>query len=191
MPYREAVPASTELVLLLEPGCDRIVVAGSIRRLKRCVNDVEIVAIPKHIPNLLGEPGDNELFAIIDEEVRSGRWYAQQGHNPHAKASRYTTPSPVTGRLTMQLDLFLAIPETWGVLLALRTGPADYSKRIVTERYRGGLLDDGYAVRDCRLRYNGISGPGADWREHELIETPEEADFLRFAGGWIEPHLRM
>ncbi len=187
MPYREAFPAAAAIVRLLGPACERIEVAGSIRRLRRACNDIEIVVIPKVIPNLLGEPGDRPLFDLIDAEVRSKRWTARQGHQPWAKSSRYDTP--------IQLDLFIVTPETWGVILALRTGPVDYSKRIVTEKYRGGLLLDGHQVKDGRLwqtdTYDPIQAGDRILPSRKVVETPEESDFLNFAGGWLDPHLRI
>ncbi len=181
MPYREALPASADVMELLGPCCERIEIVGAIRRLRRCVNDVAIVAIPKVIPSITGEPWNVLLFEIIDREVKSGRWHARHGHSIHARSSRYA----ITGRGDLQLDITLAMPTQWGVMLAVHTGPADYAQRIVVERYRGGLLDDGYQVQDSKLWFKNIYESRL-----EQVPTPEEDDFLVYAGGWIEPHLR-
>jgi DNA polymerase/3'-5' exonuclease PolX len=47
MKYQEALKIAQETVELLRPHCERIEIAGSIRREKPEPNDIEIVAIPK------------------------------------------------------------------------------------------------------------------------------------------------
>ena len=42
-----AVPMASELVKVLSPFCERIQVAGSIRRRQQQVGDIELVVIPK------------------------------------------------------------------------------------------------------------------------------------------------
>lgn len=43
----------------LEPGCVKIEVAGSVRRRKANVSDIEFVLIPQRTTNLLGEEGQS------------------------------------------------------------------------------------------------------------------------------------
>ena len=44
----------------------------------------------------------------------------------------------------LQLDLFTARPKTFGLILLIRTGPADYSRRFVTDaKTRGHHVADG------------------------------------------------
>ena len=46
MQYKQAKEIADNIVLMLSPFCDRIEIAGSIRRKKELIGDVEIVAIP-------------------------------------------------------------------------------------------------------------------------------------------------
>ena len=45
----------------LAPYCERIEIAGSIRRKRETVGDIELVAISRRGTNLLGEPTDQQL----------------------------------------------------------------------------------------------------------------------------------
>lgn len=81
----------------------------------------------------------------------------------------------------IKLDLFMVLPPAqWGVIFAIRTGPAEFSRWIVTSRPTGAL-PAGYRVKDGGVRRNS-------WEEGFIISMPEEIDFLDFLGlGWIEP----
>jgi DNA polymerase/3'-5' exonuclease PolX len=82
----------------------------------------------------------------------------------------------------INLDLFIVTrPAQWGVILAIRTGPADFSKWIVTPRKYGGALPSNCHVEGGRVL-----------RQQIPLEMPEERDFLDFLGlGWVEPKDRM
>ncbi len=62
------------------------------------------------------------------------------------------------------MDLFLQPdPATWGVNMLLRTGSAEFSRKMVTKRSAGGFMPDFYQVRDARV-----------WAGARMLETPEE-----------------
>lgn len=52
-----------ELISLLNPFCDRIGVAGSVRRKKSIVKDIELVIIPKKVIEKAGLFGDEEIIS--------------------------------------------------------------------------------------------------------------------------------
>ncbi len=116
-PLQRAEEAASQIEKRLGPGCERIMIAGSIRRRVSHVGDMEIVAIPRRETDLIGEPGpsvlDSRLAALLHEE-RLG-WGSRNG----PKWKHFYVPAiPGFG-----LDLFIVTPETWGVQLAIRTGP--------------------------------------------------------------------
>lgn len=95
----------------------------------------------------------------------------------------------------MKLDLFLAELETFGLIYALRTGPSEFSRRLVTPQSKNGLLLDGYVVDNGRLwrRMDPSSEHeqqilttgerGRDWcwyddQRYIFQPTPEEDDFF-------------
>jgi len=69
----------------------------------------------------------------------------------------------------LAVDLFSVLPPAqWGVIMMIRTGPAEFARRVVTRRDAGGWLPSHLAVRD-----------GAIWDGDQIVETPEEADVWR------------
>lgn len=72
----------------------------------------------------------------------------------------------------VQVDLFLQPdPATWGVNMLLRTGSAEFSRKMVTKRSQHGFMPDCYQVRDARV-----------WAGAKLLDTPEEADIFALWG---------
>jgi DNA polymerase/3'-5' exonuclease PolX len=166
MKYEQAKVIADALIEKLSPYCDRISIAGSVRRRKPEVHDIEIIAIPGIIDesNMFDEIGKRELpsdLFLSWKVIKNGSRYKQ-----------FTLPEGIN------LDLFLVLPPAqWGVLFAIRTGPADFSHWIVTPKYNHGALPG-----DCRVQDGGVYQRGG------LISMPEEIDFLNLLGlGWIEP----
>lgn len=65
---------ATSMQRLLQPGCRRLVIVGSVRRCKRDVGDIELLAEPLHRDagqvGLFGGGGRiNALWALVDELV--------------------------------------------------------------------------------------------------------------------------
>lgn len=166
IPLAEAEQLANHLLAYLSPYCTRIEIAGSIRRRKPCVGDVEIVCIPKITgeKNLFGEliQARNELEYPLNKMSLSGWQFIKDG--PRFK--QLISPDGIS------LDLFICLPPAqWGVLFTLRTGPSDFSTWIVTQRNKGGALPSDLHVSN-----------GAVWRGGVPIHTPEEDDFLRLCG---------
>lgn len=178
MSLAEADAIAAGLVRLLAPGCRRIEIAGSIRRRKPLVGDVEIVAIPDRAPNLLGEDDESRLDSIIHGAARCGFLRRLKGG---AYYQQFTIVDA-----GCKLDLFTPGPETWGVVFTQRTGSADFAHRLMTCREgrtstgQPGLMPVGMRVFRARL-----------WRGGELIPTPEEEDFFReIRVPWVPPEDR-
>lgn len=167
----------TKIVNTLAPYCHRIEVAGSVRRKKPVVGDIEIVCIPRveERVDLYGRVYDirNLLDVCLNGLVAGGRLLNPTKNG--AKFKQFGIPA-VPG---LQLDLFITTWECWGVIYAIRTGSAEFSHRLVTQRAAGGLLPDDLMVRDGRVWRNGIALP-----------TPEERDVFELIGGRVPPELR-
>lgn len=181
-PFRE-VMAVAELVLeRLSPMCERIEIAGSLRRECDLVGDIEFVAIPRPMnPRLDGVISRPYLLDLwLDEQAAGGRLFRGKQGNRQQDFRFWTA----TRRL-YRVELWLQ-PEraTWGQNLMIRTGSQDFSRWMVTPRSQGGAVpcdDRGrqlYVSRDARWRTQ--SG--------ELVETPEEEDvFALLDVAWFEP----
>ena len=156
-PYIEGLIVAMRLEALLKIYCERIEIAGSIRRRAPWVGDVELVAIPRerYVETLFEvEPANTtylddhlDSYPDIYEPVRSGermRSFLYEG---------------------FQVDLFLTDPERWGVIFLLRTGSADFSKWLVTSRNKGGARAVDRIVKGGRVWEVGAREP---------LNTPQE-----------------
>jgi DNA polymerase/3'-5' exonuclease PolX len=163
----KALPIAQRLVRHFEPYCYDIEIAGSVRRRKPTVGDIEIVAIPKsyNTDNLFGES------TIIGYQTDDAVKYLMEdgGSQLIKNGDRYKQIALPEG---INLDLFLVLPPAqWGVIYTLRTGPAEFNKWIVTKRKYGGALPS-----DCKMK------DGAIRRGGQIIPMPAERDFLSFLG---------
>lgn len=169
VPLHQALQKANCIVADLESACERIQIAGSIRRERPEIGDIEIVCIAKRKRDLIGEDMGSELddrLAVMDviSKIKGGDRYKQ---------------FQIVGS-TLKLDLFIVLPETWGTQLLIRTGSADFSKRFVTQKRLGGTLPDDMQQAEGRL-----------WRAGKPLDTPEETDVFREAGvPWIHPAKR-
>jgi DNA polymerase/3'-5' exonuclease PolX len=178
-----AKDAASEILVPLMEVSRRISFAGSIRRKKSTVKDIEIVIEPKLSPDLLGEErfwfehviGALQAWALCGtiEMVKGGDRYRQ---------FIWFGSGPDTNGCFPKVDLFIVHPPaTWGVVLAIRTGPAQFSKKLVTQRNKGGLLPSFLRVENGRLLND----------EGTVIPTDTEADFFRRIGvAMFEPEDR-
>lgn len=115
----------------LKPHCERIEIAGSIRRNKEEPKDIEIVSIPKPYDVGLFESG---IATVVN------RWEKVKGELP-CKYTQRVLPEGI------KLDLFFATPENWGLIFAIRTGSAGFSHKMLAARWsamgyksEGGML---------------------------------------------------
>jgi DNA polymerase/3'-5' exonuclease PolX len=172
MKLADAKTIADATVLRLQPYCERIEVAGSIRRQKADPGDIELVAIPKTLPiyDMFGQQSgersllnDRKLMDSLGLVNKLGQRYVQVDLFAHVDAI---------------LDLFIVLPPaTWPVLFTIRTGPSDFSKWIVTSRSKGGCLPDGWRCEDGRI-----------WDGQVQMYFESEEDFLDWLGiHWIEP----
>jgi DNA polymerase/3'-5' exonuclease PolX len=152
----------------LEPFCDRIEIAGSIRRRCPHVGDIEIVAIPKRVTiDLLGEESvPHPAFCDLVY-----RWPAVKGR-PDGRYTQRVLPEGIN------LDLFMATPDNWGLILAIRTGSAAYSHQVLAR----GWVRSGYTSVGGMLVRDYGSPP---------VPVREEEDLFRLIGlDWSEPWQR-
>lgn len=134
MNYKEAIVIAEQVKEELAPHCERIEIAGSIRRKKPEVKDIEIVAIPK--------PYDIGLFESGIATVVK-KWPKLKGELP----CKYTQRMLPEG---IKLDLFFAEQDNWGNIFAMRTGSKEYSHLELASRWSsmGYKSIDGYLNKD-------------------------------------------
>jgi len=180
MRYEIALDYANEIVDLLRPFCDRIEIAGGVRRHKEVPHDIEIVCAPrieKRIiaVGLIGEEkivDENRFDICIKDAVEAGIFEL----GDLDKAGKKAPFGPRYYRLKYKgekVDIFTVMaPAQWGIIFLIRTGNADFSHWFVQSGWNEGIkVEDGRIVR---------SG--------NVIPTPEEADAFKALGlEWIDP----
>lgn len=133
MLLHEAEKLANRIVEQIHPHCKRIEIAGSIRRKKSEVRDVDLILIPKPFlwPRII-----TTLQRTMDAKVlKKGNSIAQL---------------TIKG---VNVDLYVATVETWGTVLLIRTGSMvsniRLSKRALSMGMKlshKGLVKDGKII---------------------------------------------
>lgn len=156
-----------DLEALLTPSCQRLVIAGSIRRQKADVGDIELVIEPRYeaieqrvnlfetklVQRCALEQQVRTLFemGIVQPRFKENgtvmAWPKSFTNDSRYLATWYTP----NDQERIKLDLFIQRPDrlrVWGWQLLLRTGPSEANTLLVTARPKGGLLPPDFVVRD-------------------------------------------
>jgi DNA polymerase/3'-5' exonuclease PolX len=151
-PRGEALEVARELCNRLKPLCERLVVAGSLRRKKADVGDVEII----YIPRLAEDRVDffvTKMVSLADEEIE--RMLADGTLSKRPSKTGGTTWGQqnklALHKTGMPVDIFRTNERSWWNYLVCRTGPADSNTRIATEAKRKGWQWNPYGVGFTRL----------------------------------------
>jgi len=110
MKLEQAKKLAEQIMNQICPYCNRLIVAGSIRRKKPVVRDVDLVLIPKP---LLWHRIITTLQRNMDAKV------LKHGE----KAAQLTIDG-------VNVDLYSATDETWEPLLLIRTGSAQHNIKL-------------------------------------------------------------
>lgn len=149
MPLSDAVRSAEDFARLILPACERYMVAGSVRRQKPEVGDIEHVAISKvgeFVPDgAMFQTTGYLLLHRLDELRAAGTIEAQVKIDGRTRWGDRYRACVYQGRVH---EVFLATDDNWGAILAIRTGPAELSQDAVTRiKMRGRLRQqDGYLV---------------------------------------------
>jgi DNA polymerase/3'-5' exonuclease PolX len=170
VPRAEALDAANKIYDLLAPICERVAIAGSLRRGKPDVGDIEIVCVPMPEADLFGDECVNSLRIhsdLIHAGYRMGKFDGD--HFKQFDAG------------PCNCDLFITTRPQFGVIFTIRTGCAEFSHRLVTPRSQGGLLmPSSLRVKDGRI-----------WHGDTAYDTPEEINVFEIMGlKWIPPEER-
>lgn len=150
-----------ELVEKLAPHCDRIAIAGSIRRGKRSVKDIDLVVIPKmaSAESLLGET-DEVAKTDFYAAVRGQLWSITAEGRKLIRGQSYIP----TGA-GISVDIYLATPETWATLLLIRTGSAEHNIWLCSRAFQcGGKLHTDGSGLELAGQYDAVLQRTANMR---------------------------
>ena len=110
MELEKARAIAEELKALLEPACERIMIAGSIRRQKPMVNDIELLCIPFMIHGI--DWLDRELGALVFQHILGLR-LNKRGIRAYGSKNKLMVHVP-SG---IGVDIFSTTEECWPVAL--------------------------------------------------------------------------
>ena len=177
-PIEVAEPVAKSLVKRLSPYCQGIEVAGSIRRRKVQVGDIELLCISKVTSSQDMFGGLATSYYALDEALedmtRGGdllqRRLNKVGRPTFGPSNKLLVHTP-TG---IPVDVFSASEQNWGMTMVVRTGPREFNVRMMARFLELGMK--GHA-------YGGVT----DSQGNE-VDCPDEATVFRLLGWpWIPP----
>lgn len=193
LPHADAYGLAERFIAGIADQCVHVEIAGSIRRHAPTCGDIEIVAVPatavRYQYDLFGSVSGT--VAVDSLASRMDRLACEDVVTKRRRADGTLMWGPSWKSFTFggaAVDLFTPEQERYGWILALRTGPAAFSRQLVmpvgrtTADGRPGLLPPTIAPRDGWLTW-GASG------ERIAVPTEREA-FDLFGIGYIEPRAR-
>ena len=176
------MPVAEQLRQILLPSCERIEIAGSLRRQQPDVGDIELLCIPKTIVTPGGLLGmfttsenalDTAVMVLLGQEFLNYRL-----NSKGAKIYGSLNKLLVHVESGIPVDIFSTTIKNWGMALVVRTGPKEFNIRMMARFRQEGMR--GHA-------YGGVTdGDGQE------IGCPDEATVFRQLG-WLyqEPVARM
>ena len=115
MKLQQAETTAKNFLSEIKEFCERIVIAGSIRRKKPEVNDIDIVLIPRQREHLI-----QRIRKISRVEVQGKKLIRTEYSN-------------------VQIDAYFATEETWGILLLVRTGSKEHNIKLCQHAINKGM----------------------------------------------------
>jgi len=166
----EVEPLALKIVNTIEPHCIRVEVAGSIRRRRPTVNDIDLVIQPKSNSWLQLIKAIRREFDAVTEK---------QGQK---LATLYVPFASKQGQGLLQVDLYRASRSTWGILLLIRTGSAEHNislAKLAIRKghhlaYSRGLLNQGGEIIASETERDVFQALGLDYIPPEERELKKE-----------------
>jgi DNA polymerase/3'-5' exonuclease PolX len=156
-PFHKAIKVANYIISLLQPHCVRIHLAGSLRRMRPDVKDIEIICEPKKeqrqsglFPDITDEIIDRnfiEALATVTDIVLLGK---PEGRYIKIKTSSKLCPG-------INLDLFMPQPDDYFRMYAIRTGSREYAANVLAHAWKrkGWCGVEGLGLRkviECETR---------------------------------------
>ena len=186
-PLKLAAALAEKIVDALKPACDRILIAGSVRRKRPLVGDIEIVFIPKLA--LVTDPSDlfkekkiqvNAVDLVLAKLIEDGS-LAKRKSVLGREAWGEDNKLAVAIKTGIAVDFFTATPENWWNYLVCRTGSAETNRRIAEAAIRRGC-------RWCPTREGFLQERGSG---NVMYKMTSEQDVFIFVGlPYLEPEQR-
>jgi len=115
MKLQQAETIAKNFLSEIKEFCERIEIAGSIRRKTPEVNDIDIVLIPRQREHLI-----QRIRKISRVEVQGKKLMRTEYSN-------------------IQIDIYFATEATWGILLLVRTGSKEHNIKLCQYAINKGM----------------------------------------------------
>lgn len=162
-PLAEARAIAEDLLKELQAYCERIEIAGSLRRNRLDVGDIDLVMIPKRYETGMFATGIAtvlDTFGKIKGDLEFGR--TRNAVRLHPKG--------------IKIDCYFCEPENYGLIKTIRTGSENYNRTTLIP----AINRAGFKCIDGYLTY-----------EDETVEVMEEKNLFKLIGlNYIEPEKR-
>lgn len=181
-PHAEALKVAQAIVEKLRPFVERIAIAGSLRRCKPYVSDIEILFVPRmeNVPDGFFFTKEEDISAREIERLVAAGEIEKRANEAGSftwgalnKLGRHV-PSGIPVDFFCEPD-----PLDWWRSLVIRTGPKDFNIRLMATAPRHGYTAHAYGEALHRI-------PGG-----ERVIAKDERDFIELCGlEWQEPKNR-
>ena len=172
-PWEMAMPVAEEIVDLLKPCCERIAIAGSLRRLKRQVGDIEILLIPKFKESvrtdMFAAPDKLNLADLVLQQLIAEGVIAKRKNVNGSEVWGDKNKLAVHVTSSIPVDFFSTTSDCWFNYLVCRTGSAESNIRIATAAKAKGWKWNPY-------------GAGFTDGQGELVRVGSEREVFTFCG---------
>ena len=184
-PRSVALAVVRDLLPHLQPACERLVVAGSLRRKKPDVGDIELVYISKvesyradFFESCIVQSADDVLAKLIDSGVIAMRPNidGRFSWGPKNKLAIHCASG-------IPIDFFSTTQGNWWNYLVCRTGPKESNIRIATAAEALGWRWNPYGSGFSRG--GALAGPA---KSHDVASEREVFDFVGLP--YLQPHER-
>lgn len=147
-PHAMAIEVAGEIVTALTPFCERIMICGSLRRLKPEVGDIEICFVPQLgiDMDLLGKAlvynlADNRISKMVRCGIIKPRHNLRGSETwgPKNKLAIHVASG-------IPVDFFATTEESWWMTVVIRTGPKESNLKLIERASRRGLKLHAYGV---------------------------------------------
>jgi DNA polymerase (family 10) len=167
----EAAPVAVQMLEILKPFCERIEIAGSLRRMKDRVGDIELLFIPRfedrQMDMFTTEPmdlADEKINALLKDGTLLKR-PNKDGIFTWGKKNKLCLHN-ASG---IPIDLFSTTAENWFVSLVIRTGSKETNLALTNGAIAlGGSLN--------------AYGSGVSWKDGSKTIAESEEHVFRMCG---------
>lgn len=187
-PYAAARVVAAWLEDCLGPFCEKVQIAGSLRRRRAYVGDIEVLFIPKMLPDpesLFASLTGSGQTEMVDMAERCLNLMVRDGTLSKRKNSRGSFVWGEQNKLAIDnatgipVDFFATTAENWFMSLVIRTGGKQTNIALATTARARGLKLNPYGAGFTELATGRI------------IPCLSEHDVFRFAGAsFLKPEHR-